>query len=582
MAHQKQLIETEFQAVDVKVEVNDVAFQCQFCNQSFTSRVEMFEHAWDVHPDSVSKFWIKLFQCLKCQKSFPDKDLVKQHQLINCKDSIKCHFCDLEFSAEQDMFKHARTTHTAQVSLAWKCCPNCVTYYPDTESLKEHQQSEEICERQHLKRKANESNKSEEIFERKHFKKWMTKDDKRLKKHKSGDCVAFQCMFCNQSFTSHVKMFEHASDVHPDSVSKFWIQCLKCQKSFPDKNLVKQHQLKNCKDSNCIKCHFCDLEFSAEQDMFKHARNTHILQVSLAWKCCPNCVTHYPDTESLKEHQQSEELFERQRFKKRKANESNKCNYCSLKFSTEENLFKHTILSLSWKSCLACAKHFPDDQRLKKHNSGDCEGNIDNKELIKKGTVNKELRKDGPGNVVRRGVHCHFRCNKIFTNPSQMYKHARDEHPEKVDKQWSKCMKCSEAYPDKILADQHQVINCKASCSDYNKCYYCRLEFSTEEDMFTHARMNHIGQVSLSWIVCRTCLKHFPDNKSLQKHKSEQCDRNVNIKEENIKLEPDDHVSDLCDRNVNNKEENIELEPDDHVSDCDITIKNEPIEHILS
>jgi hypothetical protein len=356
--------------------------------------------------------------------------------------------------------------------------------------------------------------------------------------------VAFQCQFCNQSFTSHVEMFEHAWDVHPDSVSKFWIQCLKCQKSFPDKNLVKQHQLINCKDS--IKCHFCDLEFSVEQDMFKHARTTHIAQVLLAWKCCPNCVTYYPDTESLKKHQQSKEICERQRLK-RKANKYNKCNYCHLKFSTKENLFKHAILALSWKSCLACAKHFPDDQSLKKHNSGNCDGNINTNELRKKCTVN----------VVKR-VHCHFCCIKSFTHSSQMYKHARDVHPEKVGKQWSKCMKCGDAYPDKKLA-KHQVKKCKASCSDYNKCYYCHLEFSTEEDMFKHARMNHIGHVSLSWIVCLTCVKHFPDNKSLQKHKSEQCDRNVNI-----------------------KEENNELEPDDHVSDFNITIKDEPIEHILS
>jgi DNA-directed RNA polymerase subunit RPC12/RpoP len=82
-------------------------------------------------------------------------------------------------------------------------------------------------------------------------------------------------------------------------------------------------------------------------------------------------------------------------------------------------------------------------------------------------------------------------CNQSFKTYHQLYKRSREVHPETVSMYWSKCAKCGETFQGKNIVEQHQLL-------DYKNCYYCYLEFSTEDYMFKHARTTHFVQVSLN------------------------------------------------------------------------------------
>jgi hypothetical protein len=139
------------------------------------------------------------------------------------------------------------------------------------------------------------------------------------------------------------------------------------------------------------------------------------------------------------------------------------------------------------------------------------------------------------------GVNVFVTNSRIVTKCTNIW---RDVHPEKVSELWSKCEKCGETFPDKNIVEQHQLLPCKKLL--INICYYCHMEISVEEDTFKHASTTQFEKALLSWKVCPTCIKHYPE---------ECCNRrNVNIKDQNIELPDQDDVSD-----IDIKDEPIEL-----------------------
>jgi hypothetical protein len=315
----------------------------------------------------------------------------------------------MEFSSDQDMFQHARDTHIPQVSLNWKICVTCSKHFPDDKSLMKHK-PENSCDSRNV-------NINKGIL------------TKVLKTHVDQWC---QC-FCYK-FTNCNQMYKHTRDVHPEMVSELWSKCEKCGETFPDKNIVEQHQLLPCKKLLTNICYYCHMEISVKEDTLKHAPMTQFEKALLSWKVCPTCVKHYPEQ---------------------------------------------------------------------------CRSRI----------VNIDI--DNIDRIVDIDI-------------------------------------------DNIDNDKSEHLKQKASDS-YNNCYFCDLEFSSDQDMFKHAHSSHITQISLTWKICLTCVKFFPDRKSLKRHQLLPCQSSDSYNNCNT---------------IDIKEEKIELPDQDDVSDIDI--KDEPIEWMVS
>jgi hypothetical protein len=273
--------------------------------------------------------WIK---CHLCDLRFADSSAVANH-VTKTKHAVKkrgkykqnyskCNFCDSRFSEVQAMFNHARMSHGEQISLSWKICRTCITYYPNAKSLKKH--------------KTEECEVSIDI------------KDENIEVDTISDVIEPECLKQCQSIES-----------------------------------LKVHD-ETCK--GVVSCQYCPIIFigqdnnSNQQQYIKHCFIKHIKEVVKTWIKCSNCDFHAPDkiTIGAHEHQcntpgvsiQSNTTCHLTIADEPKVrNNLKQCQFCDLSFPQKSNLVKHYIL-----------KH-PNDIMKKKHETTECEDmSIDTKE----------------------------------------------------------------------------------------------------------------------------------------------------------------------------------------------------------
>ena len=129
-------------------------------------------------------------------------------------------------------------------------------------------------------------------------------------------------------------------------------------------------------------------------------------------------------------------------------NTATTCDYCTdhnpaSEFDLSYHLntkHKDKILP-EWLQCFNCSWSYSSKENLDIHRSF-CKIKIDSTEDIFSSNI---------------GIRCQF-CPTVFrkTQLHIYYKHARDNHPKKVDYDWQKCESCLLAYPTELSLQNHQ------------------------------------------------------------------------------------------------------------------------------
>jgi hypothetical protein len=578
-------------------------FKCKFCGLQTKTTQGFVKHVRTKHPEDLRNSWIK---CFHCDLHFPDWKSMEVHftnlcsqqmnvenqnyswqsdsaaqsdplsqsdplaalisdnsaQMSNTAEAseVQCHFCCQSFANWAKMYKHTEQYHLDILfSMETLSQKNSIVELDIPIDINKSLLRCQKCQKYCLA-----------TFTRKKTPLAMKKHSYYVSKKKSKETIVIQkkisCQFCESIFDSQDNLVGHYKLNHPNWAKNiFWITCARCNKHFSDQEAIDDHKdgcLKAKSKSEYHICNICGEQTGSNRLIYNnHVRTVHPKEELTSWIKCYECDIRFPDFNSMvkhflkkcSQHMKTRHNVENQAtMKPQKSRRPRKpkipkmdsqvilnveqCQFCIKSFSNCRDMYKHARdvhtekVSELWSKCPKCDKTYPDKIIVLKHQR-------------------TSMCQDGNNRIMTHVAQCQFCCNKnmVFMNCNQLYKHARDVHPEKVDELWSKCAKCGEAFPDKNIVEQHQLLPCKKLL--VKNCYYCHKDMSAEEDEFKHAGTTDFEQALLSWKVCPTCIKHYPE---------ECCNR----------------------RNVDIKEQNIELPDQDDVSDIDI--KDEPIEWMVS
>lgn len=140
-------------------------FNCEICGSEFTTKGNLKNHKNNVHekPDA--------FQCILCNKTFPNKNYFVEHDEIfhkNKKDEFKCETCGNGYNTKKNLKRHIMRNHEVP---KYKC-DLCGRTYKDKSYLNIH-----------------------------------------LKAHSK---AKIECESCDKVFTSKVALKQHVKNVHND------------------------------------------------------------------------------------------------------------------------------------------------------------------------------------------------------------------------------------------------------------------------------------------------------------------------------------------------------------------------------
>jgi hypothetical protein len=507
---------------------------CLFCTKTFTTRVNMLRHCRVNHPKRVKATWIK---CEICPQHLIDKRALKIHKERNlctrainknqeCSDDYSCQFCNQTLTTRELMIRHCRLTHPKRVKATWIKCEICPRpwYLIDKRALEIHKKRN-FCTRVITYNK----------------KKVVAKKMKLLK-----------CQFCSETFRNAKTMYKHAREAHLDLIVDKWQNCTNCMLMFPTARSLHNHVTQcdhkcygfkpeykcqycnkmfkdfrllllhcNIKHPNqkTTQCQFCVKQSINSKSFYMHVRSKHPNEIMACWIKCLQCDLRFPDSSAVTTHMsknckqsknRAEQDFHNKTIMPTATAKKTKCNFCTQNFSTIKAYYIHartdhaTLLAKHWIKCSQCHKYYPDSKVLLNHHMKKVCNYRKNKITtpVTPQAMCNEVKQTSK--VTVNGMQCQF-CHQRFPHWGKMYKHAREKHPNDVNKHWIKCSKCPKSYPDEKSVKQHELL--------------------------------------------RTCTSNYPDDKSLKKQKTKECDMSIDSTDKSIELDQDG-VSDSSDNSI--------------------------------
>ena len=335
------------------VQIKEKKLNCPHCAyfSSFDSD-KMLEHINKKHLDK------KTFDCPKCTKKFPLRQLLMTH-MENHK-NYKCKLCDMKFVEEKVLLLHITSVHCDKSE---NCgCPNCEKP-PKCEV--DFLQSENHGKIRILKGPKNQEDqeKIENIEEEIREKDKTYIINKVKKKHKYPQRKV-KCGLCDEKFTCKEDEKKHLNEVHFSKLSYF---CFKCNYRSNCKLDWQRHQVKFHQPLMAFKkyvCAICHKIFDSTENLESHMVHEHEKTIIY----CPKCDFKTPDDSVMSKHLKIHFKFSTKKTEKPK--EKLYCDVCPEFFWSTKDLRKHLVnfhKIVKMSKCQYCLKQFATEELRKIH-----------------------------------------------------------------------------------------------------------------------------------------------------------------------------------------------------------------------
>ena len=292
----------------IKVNHKGMSEKCNYCDKVFLRRLTLQRHIMLIHEGVKKSAW-KKFKCKICQFSFSSILNLKNHAKLVHRVSqekfnqdnktYKCDICTFSFSSIQNLNNHAKLVHRGskeklnQGNKTYKCeiCTNVFEFFS---SLKKHLEScgkkskENFVKSPHQ----NISQKNNTFFTMDDLQELSDEEYNNTAKVKENMEKIFFCEFCERKFTSMYLLCKHLSKDHEknsDDIQKIsknlWIKmkpnrnpglkyldCHICPAFFFKQIALKNH-LNKSHPGRKLKCDLCKLYFQTSLQLIRHVEN---------------------------------------------------------------------------------------------------------------------------------------------------------------------------------------------------------------------------------------------------------------------------------------------------------------------
>ncbi|XP_044155796.1 zinc finger protein 419-like isoform X1 [Bufo gargarizans] len=276
---------------------------------------------------------LKTFTCSKCNKDFPDKQLLALHQSIHIREKLfLCSKCGKSFSNISHYIRH----QSIHIGVKPYTCPDCGKSFSDRSYLSKHQRMHADLISKPFKCPECEIRFMNQYELVAHCKIHQGKKP-------------FECSECGKRFTRNYHLLKHEK-VHTGDVP---FLCSECGTCFRNNALLVKHQQYHSKEKQ-FTCSECGKSFSDRSHFVRHIR-IHTGEKPFV---CSECGRRFNDKSSLSRH--------------RRLHTGEKpytCSECGQSFRYSSSLFKHQeVHSISKPfKCTECDTYFMSNSELLTH-----------------------------------------------------------------------------------------------------------------------------------------------------------------------------------------------------------------------
>lgn len=311
------------------------------------------------------------------------------------------------------------------------------------------------------------------------------------------------CKVCNKRFKSekqlalHKKLCRKTSSAVSDPKSKAKIY----NKGVRDKCTGTEAEM------NCYNCQLCEKKFKGKMTLFSHMRQTHGIEKPAI---CELCQQSFASISGLNKHKQKHingtvEIVSIKSFM---------CNFCGLKYVTNEGLQKHIMTkhtNYAQFQCEHCKKILSQKCHLARHMKSKHSGvkesvcNICDKAFADKWALEAHMR----SHYNKRPYPC-SECDKKFVSSSSRNTHIQQIHR----KVRFRCDYCEAEFTAKKSLNYHILRHVAENKMD---------EASVGYDPTFYAKVRPVKPLKPKEVECEQCGRNFTSRKGLINHKNKRC-----------------------------------------------------------
>ncbi|KAK2157921.1 hypothetical protein LSH36_181g01043 [Paralvinella palmiformis] len=311
---------------------------CNYCNYTSPKKYLLTRHM-KTHSDE------RPHKCHICDRGFKTVASLQNH--INTHTGVhphKCKECDAAFTTSGELVRHVRYRHTYEKPHK---CPECDYASVELSKLKRHMRShtgERPYQCPHCTYASPDTYKlkrhlrihtGEKPYECDFCHTRFTQSNS-LKAHRlihTGNKPVYQCELCPTTCSRKTDLKFHVQKLHTSDTP---VQCKKCGKSFPDRYTWKLH-IKTHEGEKCFKCELCPYAALSQRHLESHLL-THTGEKPFE---CDECELSFRQKQLLKRHKN---LYHNPDYvppaPKDKIHE---CPDCDKAFAHRGNLLRHRM-----------------------------------------------------------------------------------------------------------------------------------------------------------------------------------------------------------------------------------------------
>lgn len=541
---------------------------CTFCKLVLNRKQDYYDHANREHLDQLASVW---HGCKDCVRYYPTKKSLNNHEEKSHRRkgqgqddlAVKgetCIYCPLVFARREQFYRHVNDDHVDIISQSWKQCKDCLKYFPSKRVHDRHREKFRTRGESCIPRYADsvgepslrQINGNLSAAHRQTFTNGNTTLDK----------AYITCGFCSLILQREQDYYDHANREHIDELVNCWEECTMCTRYYPTKKSLYKHKRKSHTDKLDTSqdlsfpvetCEFCSMTFTRKVLYYKHVNDLHKDLVSESWVSCEDCLKYFPTKwvrdrhrEGFKSRGEScipryasndgdSEVVNPEDLDLEEEDSSDQyvdCDFCEISFNGDKEYHLHAndehadLIEETWLACDTCSKFFPSEEARSGHG---CKTKLKVPTVtiskIGKPDVVIVKREDPFFRPVNRQVGklaCSF-CDQSFGKEQHYYRHVSDSHNEEASRTWVSCEGCNRLFPSKDVCYRHrkkaQLRGMPCNPEGLEFCDICNMSFVRKEAYYKHANELHKDLISLSWVQCEECYRHYPSKAVLNSHR---------------------------------------------------------------